>query len=176
MSGLIAGALVVGAVGAGVAAYSSANAASANSKAGRAMQAYNNKMKDLSATLSQNSVTRNQLRAVDALSTNAVNLKKDSIFMRARVEVSAAAAGVKGNSVNRTLRETIGDAASREVDRQEAFRETMMDIESERYGIQVSAAMQQDYSYIPKPNTASYYLSAAASTASSSMSAYAGRK
>lgn len=175
MSGLIAGALVVSAAAGVAGAYASSNAASANTKAGRAMQAYNNKMKQLSATLSQNSITRNQLRANDALTAQGMSLKRDSIFMKARVEVSAASAGVKGNSVNRTLRETIGDAAAREVDRQEAWKETQMDIDSERYGIEVSTAMGQDYSYIPKPNTASYYLSAAANTASSVAGAYGKR-
>jgi hypothetical protein len=139
----------------------------AQSKAQRAWQAYTNKMVDLSATVSQNAITTNELLAHDAFANQAFQLRKDTILTRAKVEASAAGAGVKGRSVNLAMRQVLGNAASREAERQENFRVTELGFDQQRMQVAMSAAMQKDYSYIPKPNAASYFLSAAANTFSS---------
>ena len=139
----------------------------AQSKAQRAWQAYTNKMVDLSATVSQNAITSNELLAQDAFVNQAFQLRQDSIFTRAKVEASAASAGVKGNSVNKSISQVLRNSAAREAERQEGFRVTMLGFDQQRMQVSMQAAMQKDYSYIPKPNAASYFLSAAASTASS---------
>ena len=169
MSGLIAAGVALS-VGSGLSAMMGYNADSAKSKAQRQWQTYSNAMKDLSATQSQNAVTSNQLLLSDSFASRAFQLKKESLFTQGRVEVSAAAAGVKGKSVNRTMREVLGNFAGREADRQEAFRVGLMGMDQQRREIQVSAAMSQDYSYIPKPNAASYYLGAAVQTGNRLMS------
>lgn len=137
-------------------------------------QEYQNKMKDLSATVSQNALTTNELLAADAFLNQAFQLRKDSIFARAKVEVNAAAAGVKGKSVNRVMREIIGNSAARESERQEAFRVSMQGINQQRRQIEYDAAFAHDYSYIPKPNAASYYLAATQKTIDQAAKAFAG--
>lgn len=132
----------------------------AASKAKRAWQAYSNKMLDLSATVSQNNITTNQLLAADALTNQGFELKTDSIFTRAKVEASAAAAGVKGRSVNLAVRQVVRNSAAREAERQESFRTTMLGFDQQRMEVELSKTMQKDYSYIPKPKFASYFLSA----------------
>ena len=141
-----------------------AKADKAQANAQRAWQAYSNKMIDLSATVSQNAITTNQILASNALSNQAFELRRESIFTRARVEASAAAAGVKGRSVNLSIRQVMGNSARREVERQEDFRTTMLGFEQQRMGVAMQAAMQKDYSYIPQPKSSSYYLGAIMNT------------
>lgn len=140
------------------------NADKAQAKAKLAWQAYSNKMLELSATQSQNAITQNTLFAEDAFANQAFQLKQDSIFTRAKVEASAAAAGVKGRSVNLAVRQVIGNAAMRESERQEAFKAAALGFDQQRKQVAMSAAMQKDYSYIPKPQAASYFLGAAMKT------------
>ena len=129
-------------------------------KAEKAWQTYSNVMKDLSATVAQNSITRNELTLSDAYITKAAEIKKSGMFSRSQVEVSAASAGVSGNSVNRVMREVIGASASEEAERQDEYERSMRDMADQRRQIQIDAALSQDYSYIPKPKAASYYLTA----------------
>lgn len=138
----------------------------AQAAAQRAWQAYSNKMVDLSATVSQNAITTNELLAADAFTNQAFQLRTDTIFSRAQAEVSAAAAGVKGRSVNLSVRQVLRNSAAREAERQENFRTTMLGFDQQRKQVAMSAAMQKDYSYIPKPKAASYFLSAVSNSVS----------
>jgi hypothetical protein len=141
----------------------------AQAKAQQAWQKYTNKMTDLSATVSQNAITSNTLLAADAFTNQAFQLRQDSIFTRAKVEASAAAAGVKGRSVNLAVRQVLRNSGAREAERQENFRTTMLGFDQQRMQVALSAAMQKDYSYIPKPKFASYFLSAATNTFNSGL-------
>lgn len=138
-------------------------------KAQKAWQQYTNKMVDLSATVSQNAITANQLLAGDAFVNQAFQLRADTIFTRAKVEASAAAAGVKGKSVNRSIRQVLSNSASREAERQESFRTTMLGFDQQRMQVELNKVMQKDYSYIPKPKAASYFLGAAMNTFNSGL-------
>jgi len=148
-------------------AASSYAADKAQSKAQRAWQAYTNKMVDLSATVSQNAITSNELLNADAFTNQAFQLKQDSILTTAKAQASAASAGVKGRSVNLSIRNVLRNSAAREAERQEAFRVSQLGFDQQRMQVSLSAAMQKDYSYIPKPNAASYFLSALSKTAGS---------
>lgn len=141
----------------------------AQAQAQRAWQQYTNKMVDLSATVSQNAITTNQLLAADALTNQAFQLRQESIFTQAKVEASAAAAGVKGRSVNKSIHQVMRNASAREAERQEAFRTTMLGFDQQRMQTAMSAAMQKDYSYIPKPKASSYFLGAVSNTFSTGL-------
>lgn len=146
----------------------------AQAKAARAWQAYSNKMVDLSNSVSQNALTRNQMMTADAFTNQAVQLRTDSMFTQSQIEVSAAAAGVKGGSVTRVLRQSLRDSVMRENERQEQFQNAMLGIEQQRLNATMSAAMQKDYSYIPKPKFASYFLNAVSKNSDKIMSAFTG--
>lgn len=132
----------------------------ATSKAKRAWQKYSNTMLSLSNAMQQNSITTNQLLASDAFTNQAIQLKKEGIMTSAATEVAAAAAGVKGRSVNLAMRDVKRNAANREAERQEGFKNTMLAVSQQRQNASMSAAMQVDYSYIPKPKAATYFLNA----------------
>lgn len=133
---------------------------SAQSKAQRAWQDYSNKMTDLSASVSQNAVTTNQILAEDALTEQGIEIKTTSLLTRAKLEANAAGAGVKGKTVKRGLHQVISKASAREFDRQQRTAATLLAFEQQRKGIAISAAMQKDYSFIPRPKSASYFLGA----------------
>lgn len=132
----------------------------AQAKAQRAWQQYSNKMTELSATVSQNAITTNTLLASDRLAMAAMQLKKQTLGTTAEAVTNAAAAGVKGNSVSRQIRQILSNASQRDFDRQEEFRATMLGFDQQRINVSMSAAMQKDYSYIPKPKFGSYFLGA----------------
>lgn len=138
----------------------------AKAKAQQAWQDYSNRMVDLSATVSQNAITTNELLSADAFTNQAMQIQRGGMLAEAQAKVSAAAAGVKGNSVNRGVTHVLANAASREAERQEQFRVAQLGFTQQRTQVAMSAAMQKDYSYIPKPQAASYFLSAASSFAS----------
>ena len=170
MSGLITAAVVTTGISSGLSAMMGYSADSAKAKAQKAWQAYTNKMVEFSHGQTQNSITTNELLASDALTNQAFQLRKESMFIRGQVEVSAATAGVKGRSVNLAIRQVVGNSAARESERQEAFRTTMLGVDQKRKSAAMNAAMQKDNSYIPKPKAASYYLGAVSKTASTGFS------
>jgi hypothetical protein len=131
-------------------------------KASKAWQAYSNTMVRLSDAVNQNAITTNTLMAGDAFAEQALQIKRGSTMASAQVEVGAAAAGVKGRSVNQAMFDVQRNAAAREYERQQGFKNTMLAFDQQRLQSAMSAEMQQDYSYIPKPKAASYFLNAAA--------------
>lgn len=154
----------------GLSALGKYNADKANYKAQKAWQAYTNGMVDLSAGEAQNSVTSNEILATNAFVNQAFQLKKDTLITSAKTEASAAAAGVKGRSVDLAVRSVLRNAANAEAQRQEELRVSLLGFDQQRMNVAMQAAMQKDYSYIPKPKAASYFLSAATNTASAGSS------
>lgn len=133
----------------------------AQAKAQRAWQAYSNTMTRLSDSVNQNAVTTNQLMAQDAFASQALDLRKESFITQAKVETAAAAAGVKGRSVTQTMFSVQRNAANREAERAQQFQNTMLAFDQQRQNSTMTAAMNMDYSYIPKPKAATYFLNAA---------------
>lgn len=143
-------------------------------KASKAWQAYSNTMVRLSDAVNQNAITTNTLMAGDAFAEQALQIRKGGILASAQVETQAAAAGVKGRSVNQAMFDVQRNAAARESERQQSFKNTMLSFDQQRLQSSMSAEMQQDYSYIPKPKAASYILNAAMKSFSAYQSMSAG--
>jgi len=145
-------------------------AAKAQAAAQKAWQEYSNKMARLSNSMNQNAITVNEILAMEAFADQAVQLKKGGIIGAAKVETAAAAAGVKGRSVNQAMFDVQRGVAQREAQRQQSFKNAKLAFDQQRVQSSMSAEMQQDYTYIPKPQAASYFLSAL----SSSMGSFGG--
>lgn len=140
------------------------NAASAQAKAKEKWQAYQNTMLQLSNAQSQNAITDNEIMAQQAFADQGIGIQKSNILTSAKAEVSAAAAGVKGRSVDQAMLDINRNAAAAERQRQIDFANSNLAFTAQRAQSSMSAAMQQDYSYIPKPKLGSYLLEAAADT------------
>ena len=141
-----------------------AKAAKAQYKAQKAWQEYRNKMTSLSNAVSQNAISTNEILSNAAYARQAVQLKRTAMSTEGKAEASAAAAGVKGRSVNQVITNIQRNAAMQERERQIALESSWLAFDQQRLNSAMSSAMQQDYSYIAKPNTSSYFLKALGSS------------
>lgn len=140
--------------------YMSYQADKASAKAAKAWQAYSNTMARLSDGINQNAITTNEILSEQAFADQAIGIKQSNILTQAQAEVSAAAAGVKGISVDDVHRDINRNAAVAENQRQNNLVAARLSFDQQRLSSSMSAAMQQDYSYIPSPKLGSYLLGA----------------
>lgn len=134
-----------------------------NASMKRMMQDYNNSMSAFAAAQALNTQTGNEISVRDAAVTARQTIDLQSMQDRANAEVSAAAAGVAGGSVEAAMR---GLTRSK-LQAQEALRRKMQahsraNTETRR-GIAINKAMNKDISVIPKPSVASALLGLGAS-------------
>jgi len=140
--------------------YAQYNAAKTQAKAQRAWQQYSNTMVRLSDAVNQNAITTNEILSQQAFADQAINIKQSNILTEAQAQVSAAAAGVKGNSVDDVMLDINRNAANAENQRQNDLAASYLTFDQQRQSSSMSAAMSQDYSYIPRPKLGSYLLDA----------------
>lgn len=141
--------------------YGQYQADKASAKAAKAWQAYSNTMIRLSDAVNQNAITTNEILSQQAFADQAIGIKQSNILTTAQAEVSAAAAGVKGVSVDDVLLDINRNAANAENKRQNDLKASRLAFDQQRQSSALSAALQQDYSYIPSPKLGSYLLNAA---------------
>ena len=127
-------------------------------KAQQAWQAYSNQMANLSNANNQNVITSNQTMATQASAREAVSNQAAEIQATGSAEVAAAAAGVTGGSVAATVQDIERQAATVEYNRQEALKNQFDQFDQQRTNSTTAAAMQQNYSYIPKPSSTAMLL------------------
>lgn len=147
--------------------FASYQADKAQAKAQKAYQAYKNAMARLSDATTQNVITENQIATNEAFADQAVGIKQQNLLSVAQAEVSAAAAGVTGRSVNQVQLNINRSAALAERQRQNDMTNSNLSFAGQRQQSAQAAANAQDYSYIPTPKLGSYLLSAASSFAGS---------
>ena len=145
-------------------AFGQYSADKANYKAQKALQAYNNKMAKIANAINQNAITQNTTLAIQQSAKKAVYLRKDEITTLGSTAVAAAAAGVRGRSVQQTLTDVQRNAGLLEKQRVDDLEQYFLQADQQRLGSALSAAMNQDYSYIPKPSLTSYLFEAAGSS------------
>lgn len=136
-------------------------------KAQQAWQNYSNTMVDLSNSLTQNSIVQNEVMSQQSFTEQAIDIKKDYLQTEATAEVSAAAAGVKGRSVNQALFDVQRTANIAEGRRQTALENAYASFDQQRMQANDQAARSKDYSYIPKPSFGTYALDAVSKAATS---------
>jgi hypothetical protein len=134
-------------------------------KAKKAWQDYRNTMTNLSNAVSQNAITSNEILSNAAFARQAMQLQKATMATEGSVVSSAAAAGVKGKSVNQVVLSVQRSSAEQERERQIQLETSWMSFDQQRTNSAMSAALQQDYSYIPKPKASTYFINAAIKTA-----------
>jgi hypothetical protein len=139
----------------------------ATAKANKAYQAYKNAMARISDATTQNVITENQIATNQAYGDQAVGIKQQNLLSVAQSEVSAAAAGVKGRSVNQVQLDINRSAALAERQRQNDMTNSNLSFAGQRQQSAQSAANAQDYSFIPTPKLGSYLLKAGMSYAAS---------
>lgn len=137
----------------------------AAAKAQRAFQKYRNTMTQLSNALAQDAITSNELISNEQFRRQALQIQSTYQEAAGATQVQAGASDTAGRSVDRSmfLLEQSRDMA--EAVRQENLINSWTAFDQQRQNAAMSAAMQQDYTYIPKPNLASYLFKSAMNAA-----------
>ena len=141
-----------------------AKAAKKQYAAEKEWQEYRNRLVDLSTSLSYNDVTTNELLSSSSFMAQSLQIQSDKLDATGAFETSAAAAGVAGNSVNRGLRNIIGNAAQRDLERQQSFDASLLNFRQQREQIAMTNKTSKDYSYIPKPKSSTFFINAVANS------------
>lgn len=134
----------------------------AQAKAQKRMQEFRNKMTYLANAVNQNAITTNVTLAQQQSAKAAVNMRRDEIGATGSASVAAAAAGVRGRSVTATMLNIQRRAGLNEKARTDDLEQMWLQTDQQRLGSAMSAAQQQDYSYIPTPDLGTYLLGAGA--------------
>jgi hypothetical protein len=161
---LAAGSQALGALG-------SYKADKAEAKARRRMQEYRNKMTNIANAINQNAITTNTTLAIQQSARQAVHMRTDELTSLGSTAVAAAAAGVRGRSVNASLLNVQRRAGQLEKQRSQDLEEYFMQVDQQRLSSALSAVQNQDLSYIPKPSLSTYLFRAAGNIAQMKMGA-----
>lgn len=137
----------------------------ATAKAQQAFQKYRNTMTQLSNALAQNAITSNELIEMEQSKRDALTIQQDYQTAAGDTQVQAGASYTAGRSVSRSMHELKLSAQAAETVRQENLINAWQGYDAQRKNAAMSAAMQQDYSYIPTPKLGSYLFKAAANIA-----------
>lgn len=123
-----------------------------------AYKKYRNVMSALSAAQEQNNVVLNSIAIRDASIAEQEQIEIAAIREQGSAQVSAAAAGVKGNSVDLTMRSLAADAARANKTRLDNLNNQFTALNGEKRNIQVAAVMNKDISVIPRASVATTLL------------------
>lgn len=116
------------------------------------IQSYNNTISAISAAQSQNTVTRNEIQAVDASIRQGLDIQKSLLRAEGAARVATGAAGVKGGSVDSVMRGLRSSASQAQFARTEQTRLQMEAFGQERRNIGIAKALNKDVSVLPKPS------------------------
>lgn len=150
-------------------AFGSYSADKARAKAQKRIQEYRNKMTHIANAINQNAITTNTTLAIQQSARQAVHMRKDELSTLGSTAVAAAAAGVRGKSVNATLLDVQRQAGLLEKQRSQDLQEYFLQEKQQRLSSTLSAVQNQDLSYIPKPSLGAYLLNAAGNIAGAKM-------
>lgn len=143
----------------------------AQNKAQKKLQAYKNKMTNIANSINQNTITSNTTLAIQQSAKQAVFMRKDELSSLGASAVSAAAAGVRGKSVNASLIKVKQNAAGLEKQRADDLQGYFYQATNQRLSSSLSAVQNQDLSYLPKPKLAGYLLDFAVQQGNKAMAA-----
>jgi hypothetical protein len=129
-----------------------------DAQAKQAWQAYKNTMTKLSAAQSQNTLTTNENIVRATSRDQAFAIERSEYITSAQAEVAAAASDTGGRSVNAVMADVERNATMAQSRRKQDLQSQFLQIDNQRRQVDISAAMQMDYSPIPDPNPATYML------------------
>lgn len=138
--------------------YGSHVAASKKAEQDRLWQAYNNKMTRLQNSMNQNSLTTNENLARERREVQKMQIQRSEMATTASAEVSAAAAGTTGRSVDMVLNQIARNAATARGNLEQDAKNQEMQIDNQRMQSNFSTEMQIDYKRIPDPDPATMLL------------------
>jgi hypothetical protein len=127
----------------------------ATRKAAAAVQAYRNTMNALDAAQKLNTVSQNEVIIRDGSVALDGDIQAQALRDQGSGEVAAAAAGVKGNSVNLTMRELARSSTVAQKNRLDNLKASYAASATDRKNINLARIMGKDISVIPPISPAS---------------------
>ena len=115
------------------------------------MDNYNNKMAALSAAEGNNALTRNEVAIGDQAQMARAQDQSMAMMAKEAARVEAAAAGIKGNSVDSTLNSVDRAKAQKDAALQREENKALMGINDQRRSIAVNLAYGKAISVTPNP-------------------------
>lgn len=134
-------------VGEGVSGFINAGTAS---KLASSLQKYRNQMLEITAALGRRAISQNEIATRDAGIRISFALEAQSAKDIGAANVSAAAAGVQGGSVNATMRSLRRSAANAHAARKATTKNAMWGYANERVNLNVNAIMGRDITVVPR--------------------------
>lgn len=129
-------------------------------------QAYNNALVRLQNAQNQNAITTNEGMIIERSAEQEYAIRKSEYMTKASTEVSAAASGTTGRSVNAVLFDVGRNAAEASRKREQDLQYQLLGTQQQRESSNMQTEMQQDYTRIPKPSTADLALGLTATAVS----------
>lgn len=123
-----------------------------NSKMERRLQDFRNKMSAISAAMSQNTIESNRIASLDAASRLRTNIQITAAEDQANSAVSAAAAGVRGGSVDATMRGLKRSAANAQAARKARLKGELKAHAQESTNVTLAQIMGKDISVKSRPS------------------------
>lgn len=117
----------------------------------RKMQEYRNKMTMLSAAQQQNTITQNVTSAIQSSAVVATDIQKKVQEATGSAEVSAAATGTTGRSVEMVNSSIERAGAAQEYSRQQQLQQVFDSADTQRQNVAMQAVMQQDLNWYQNP-------------------------
>lgn len=124
------------------------------------LQAYRNTMSALSAARSKNAVTVNEIGVRDAEINAQTLIQQTSMQDLAKAKVSAASAGVAGNSVDLAVADLKASAGKASYAQSKAKNSALREMGAQRTSIDLAQLSNKDIQVIPKPSVGALLLGA----------------
>lgn len=133
-------------------------AASVEAKAKRQWQAYKNAMVKLQDAQNQNAITTNEVMLEGRVAEQRFQIRRSEYVTEAAAEASAAAADTEGRSVNMVMFDIERNASMQRARLQQDLEAQYVNFDQQRQTSAFQAALNEDHTFIPKPNLATYAL------------------
>lgn len=133
-------------------------AASVEAKAKRQWQAYKNAMVKLQDAQNQNAITTNEVMLEGRVAEQRFQIKRSEYVTEAAAEASAAAADTEGRSVNMVMFDIERNASMQQARLTQDLEAQYAQFDQQRQSSAFQAALNTDYTFIPKPSLATYAL------------------
>lgn len=134
------------------------DAASKKAKADRQWQAYKNAMTKLADANNQNAITTNEVLLEERVANQRFQIERSEYTTSAQAEAAAAATDTGGRSVDMVVFDIERNASMAQANVTSDLEAQYAQHDEQRRNSAFQAVMQQDHTYIPSPNLATYAL------------------
>ncbi len=128
------------------------------SKMQESLQRYHNTFSALQSAQNLNIITRDEISAQDASVRQNLEIQRQGIIAKGQARVSAASAGVSGDSINRVMQGLRNSVARAQYARTENLEKQYSGFGQERRNVAFAQALNKDVTVIPRPSAASTLL------------------